>query len=305
MEESEELASQLEFASMLNAVDESMTDIPISTTDNTVTVVGPSTSSTPMSVAGLSTSSTALSVTRPSTSCTPLSVPGPSTSSTPLTSILGTPVRICTTVSPILQQLKAPTCSTKGRATPQARLLTSNESLAQLQEKEKKKKEQAEEKERKKQERAEKKRIREENLKKKQEEKARKAEERAKKQQEKKGKQRVSTRKQHKKHVDAASEVAQSLEMTEPSNAPCSELTGPSDVPHSSKVAGPSSSSERIVSLHALNNKDDVCDGDGAGWVSCHCGIWLHEDCVEEYVVSSSGVELFCPFCTDGYIKKM
>ena len=54
-------------------------------------------------------------------------------------------------------------------------------------------------------------------------------------------------------HVD---EVAQSLEMTEPSNAPCSEVTERSDVSHSSEVAGPSSSSERIVSLHALNNKE-------------------------------------------------
>ena len=94
LEESEELASQLEFASVLNTVDESMTDIPISTTGNTVTVVGPSTSSVPLSVAGPSTSSTALSVTSPSTSFTPLSVPGSSTSSTPLTSILGTPVHI-------------------------------------------------------------------------------------------------------------------------------------------------------------------------------------------------------------------
>ena len=50
--------------------------------------------------------------------------------------------------------------------------------------------------------------------------------------------------------------MAQSLEITEPSNAPCLEVTGPSDVPHSSEVAGPSSSSERIVSLHALNNKE-------------------------------------------------
>ena len=95
--------------------------------------------------------------------------------------------------------------------------------------------------------------------------------------------------------------------MTELSNAPCSEVTGPSDVPYSSEVAGLSSSSERIVSLNALNNKenthtetidpntccmcfgsfeDDVCDGDRAGWVSCHCGRWLHEDCIEEYVRS-------------------
>ena len=48
--------------------------------------------------------------------------------------------------------------------------------------------------------------------------------------------------------------------------------------------------------------EDDVCNGDGAGWVSCNCGRWLHEDCVEDYVVNESGAELFCPFCTDGYV---
>ena len=73
--------------------------------------------------------------------------------------------------------------------------------------------------------------------------------------------------------------------MTEHSNAPCSEVTRPSDVLCSSEVAD-SSSSERLVSLHALNNKentrteaidpntccmcfgsyeDNVYNGDGAG----------------------------------------
>ena len=52
--------------------------------------------------------------------------------------------------------------------------------------------------------------------------------------------------------------MAQSLEVTEPSNVPCSEVTEPSNVPCFSEVAGPSDvpcSSERVVSLHALNNK--------------------------------------------------
>ena len=53
-------------------------------------------------------------------------------------------------MSPILQQLETPSISSKkGRATPWARLLTSDESFAQLQENENKK-EEAEEKERKK-----------------------------------------------------------------------------------------------------------------------------------------------------------
>ena len=170
-----------------------------STSSALLSVPGPSTSSMPLSVPGPSTSSTPLLVPGPSTSNTPLLVPGSSTSSTP-SSIVGTPVHTCATISPMLQQLEAPACSTKGRATPRARLLTSDESLTQLLEKEKKKKEQAEEKERKKQERAEKK-LCKENLKKKQEEKARKAEERAKKQQEKKGKQTCN---KHKKAKEEA-----------------------------------------------------------------------------------------------------
>jgi len=59
------------------------------------------------------------------------------------------------------------------RSLPRTRLLTSNESLAMLEEKENKKKE-SEEKERCKQEKLEKKRLREEAAKKKQEEKAKK-----------------------------------------------------------------------------------------------------------------------------------
>ena len=96
--------------------------------------------------------------------------------------------------------------------------------------------------------------------------------------------------------------------MIEPSNAPRSEVTEPSDVP---------CSSERVVSLHNKDTEtinpniccmcfgsfeDDVHDGAGAGWVSCNCGRWLHEDCVEDYVVNKSRVELFCPFCTDGHV---
>ena len=48
--------------------------------------------------------------------------------------------------------------------------------------------------------------------------------------------------------------------------------------------------------------EDDVHDGDGVGWASCKCGRWLHNDCVEDFVVNKRGVELFCPFCTDGYV---
>ena len=46
--------------------------------------------------------------------------------------------------------------------------------------------------------------------------------------------------------------------------------------------------------------EDNVCNGDGAGWVSCYCGRWLHEECVEDYVVNQSGVELFVHFVLMG-----
>ena len=41
---------------------------------------------------------------------------------------------------------------------------------------------------------------------------------------------------------------------------------------------------------------DDVYNENGAGWVSYNCGGWLHEDCVEDYVINKIGVELFINF---------
>ena len=73
--------------------------------------------------------------------------------------------------------------STSERSLPRARLLTSDESLAMLEEKENKKKRELEEKEKRKQERAEKKRIREETAKRNKEQRAQKAQERATRQQ--------------------------------------------------------------------------------------------------------------------------
>ena len=67
------------------------------------------------------------------------------------------------------------------------------------------------------------------------------------------------------------SEVVQSLEMTEPSNAPYSEVTGPSDVPHSSEVTDPSPSSERILSSQALNSKEKTYAGTIDPNTCCMC----------------------------------
>ena len=299
----------------------------ICTSSTPLSSSGPSTSSTPLSISHPRTKSMSMSILHPHTSSTsltlepstnssPLPISGPSTNSTPSSipgsfknsaqlSSLGTPVR--NTVSPILEELIIPTCSKKkGRATPRARLLTSDESLAELQEKEKKKKDQAEEKEKRKQEREEKKRLREETLRKKKEEKAAKAEERAKKLQEKKEKQTASKRKQNKRHVDATSEVAASSETLSPAEMiEPSEASSSAERAHGSNPKGKASVESIDPNTCCMcfgSFEDDVCNGDGAGWVSCNCGRWLHEDCVEDYVVNESGAELFCPFCTDGYV---
>lgn len=45
------------------------------------------------------------------------------------------------------------------------------------------------------------------------------------------------------------------------------------------------------------NYVDDIIEGAGAEWISCACGRWLHEDCIENQVIDTSGRERFCPFC--------
>ena len=147
----DELISELDTselaASVLNVED--VTEIP-------VPFPSPSSGSSTVSLSSvpcLSTSSTQSTI----PSSTPSLVSSTSSASSPIpagstpSSSLGTSVHT-RVMSPILQQLETPSISSKkGRATPQARLLTSDEFFAQLQEKENKK-EEAEEKERKKRE---------------------------------------------------------------------------------------------------------------------------------------------------------
>jgi len=44
---------------------------------------------------------------------------------------------------------------------------------------------------------------------------------------------------------------------------------------------------------------EDVLAGDGAVWIPCFCGRWLHEDCAEECVVDKDQREHYCPICID------
>lgn len=54
-----------------------------------------------------------------------------------------------------------------------------------------------------------------------------------------------------------------------------------------------------------VSYEDDVLEGAGAVWISCKCGRWLHEDCVEDVVTDSTGEERFCFFCIDKYTIRL
>ena len=77
------------------------------------------------------------------------------------------------------------------------------------------------------------------------------------------------------------------------------------------KIRGPAQcynmepeSSEKILRLDDVIISDRCCvcyqdysEGEGVEWVQCPCTRWLHEDCVVDSVMDSSGKELLCPHC--------
>jgi len=186
------------------------------------------------------------------------------------------------------------------RPPTRARLLTSNESLRLLEEKERKKEAEALEKERKKNERAAKKKEREELLQKKKEERAKKAEERERKAEEK----AKSSKKQGTKRK--FSEIELDLSITEPS-LPTAEPFSSTEAMSETVTGGSHTTGNgdgidvNVCCMCFVHYDEDVIEGCGADWIYCKCGRWLHEDCVEEVVKDSEGVERFCAFCVDKY----
>ena len=181
----------------------------------------------------------------------------------------------------ISKYLTLPPKPTHPKRVPQARLLTSADALAQVEEKERKKKLALEEKERKKTEREEKKRQREEEQKRKAEERQRKAETKANK---------------VKEAAEKRKEKAKGAGKRKVSN----EAT---DIPMPPK--------KRVCKLSQMESDDpeintDMCcvcsilyseDRTGKEWIECACGRWLHEECGEDCILDSNGRERFCPIC--------
>ena len=185
------------------------------------------------------------------------------------------------------------TSSAPKRPSTRARLLTSDECLRMLEEKEKKKEMETQEKEKRRNERAAKKKEREELLQKKKEEKAKKAEERAKKAEEKARK--TSTSRKQKKSTTSEPSPSAFASI-------CDETTAARSAGNSNlDRSGDESIDVNVCCMCFVHYDDDVREGSGADWIFCKCGRWLHEDCIEDVVKDNEGTERFCSFCVDKF----
>ena len=177
------------------------------------------------------------------------------------------------------------------RSKPKARLLTSAECLKMLQEKEAKKKQQLEEKERRRKEREEKKKLREEEAKRKKEEKERKAQEKAEKAKQKTGQSKVS----RKRNVSATSEVTnKKRKVSEVATAEQGSSSTGVEQSSSSSTGNETAAVNSSIDVNTCcmcfdTYENDVLEGNGAEWIDCACGRWLHLDCAEDCVEDCTG----------------
>ena len=206
-------------------------------------------------------------------------------------------------LSDILVSPGVTTPATSKRTSPRARLLTSDESLALLEEKQKKKEMELMEKEKRKTEREEKKREKEETLKKKQEEKAKKAEEKAKKAEEKAKKAGEKTKRQAKAPAKGRKKndsLAMATDPVGPSTGMATDSAGPSTESMTNTINDENIDSN-VCCMCFVHYEDDVLEGSGMDWIACKCGRWLHEDCIEDVVKDNAGDERYCSFCVDKF----
>ena len=169
--------------------------------------------------------------------------------------------------------------------TGKARVLTSSECLAILEEKERRKKAEALEKERRKEEREARKQQKEE-------EKTRKAQEKAirTKQRAKAPSTSIKTR-----NITASSDVTP-------------KTTTAAAIKQSNRAPFLDKRPKRILEDIGVDaNTCCVCfgtyedDGDGEDWLQCGCGKWAHKDCIEDCATDSFGAPRFCPYCIEYY----
>ena len=267
----------------------------ISTPSSSMAANNASTPSSSMAANNASTPSSSMATNNPST---PSSSMAANNASTPTLSTADSNSSMSPTVIPrnsnmiskYLIQYVPPTAEKKKAASTRVtglRVLTSAEGLAILTEKEQKKKQEKEDKEKRKQERLDKRREKQELAKKKAEEKARN-----------KGKnppKRYKRKQLNNSSVEQASTSQDTASMTETLHEETSSITLPGcDLSSSGVTAAPDFDLDYQCSEYFGTYKEDIDLGNGAEWVQCECGQWIHEDCIDESVTGEDGKERMC-----------
>ena len=208
----------------------------------------------------------------------------------------------------------------KTTKTGTARVLTSAECMEILDEKQRKKEQEAKEKEERKRERERKKIEREELAKKKNEERLEKLKKRqeevAKKQMEVAARKaaraaKVTKGQRSTRGRDGTSTgfTAHSVSTTSvdpvPTSVALSSVSAQAIDPPSS-LPGPSEVHDLASPVQQGSSTEEECEcsfcygsycQDGREWVKCACGRWVHEQCMEDVYLDDDGQERFCPFC--------
>ena len=228
--------------------------------------------------------------------------------------------------SPVTKYLNLPV-PTKSKSSdsgshPKARLLTSEESLKILVEKENNKREEIEMKERRNKEREEKKKLMEAEAKRKAEERAKKLAERARKAEEKASEKTRKLEERARKAEEKASEKTRKLEerarkAEEKAAERARKAGGKVQAMSNSKAASETrqrASRQRATNTLPVRSEDidsnvcctcfhtyeeDVALETGTEWLKCACGRWLHEVCVAgSPIADENGNDRLCP-CLD------
>ena len=180
------------------------------------------------------------------------------------------------------------------RKTGSARVLTSDECLAMLEEKKLKRQHEAMEKERRKQQKNDKRREREEEANKK-----------AAERQQKKQRREEQLRKKADEKAQRDAERARKLAVKTSHSTDKQNMKSKRASKLAEKFSEPTLSREDSISNEITDEHCCVCfgmfsddTGTGREWIQCSCSRWLHEDCILEVLTDASGQERVCPLYT-------
>ena len=202
--------------------------------------------------------------------------------------------------SPLSSLLTLPVRTDKPKKTGKARVLTSDECLQILKDKERKKQEEAEMKIQRLEERLRKKKLKEEEQKRKNEEKVqKKAEREATKALQETAKEAAKAQREAAKvHREAAKAEKEASKLRK---AQAVKDKGKRKAQDECETSGRSKKARFTVDTTVCTDICCVCSGNfeddtgtGREWLQCKCGRWIHEDCID---FEDSSAEGLCPLC--------